>query len=348
MTLTVLIVNWNSNDFLRGCLKSLGLDGTEKAIQVVVVDGGSFDGCGEMLAREFPFVEFVQSETNIGFARANNLGFRRARGDVLALLNPDTEVGVESLQTLATELRRLPRAGIVGPRLLNSDGTLQTSCVQAVPTPLNRALDSAVLHRLFPKSRLWQSAEAFAAREPVVVEGVSGACLVIESALYRAAGGFTPDYFMYAEDMDLCLKVRRLGRVVYHVPHVQVMHHGGGSSSAQFSKFKSLATCDALHTFMRVNYGRRQAACYRLAMGLSALSRMPFLGVRLLTSTAPTRGAARTSVLRWWTVLRWALGRAASPQATPRQIPSRQTARSPIPHPELRDEDGIQPADSKT
>ena len=105
MKLSILIVNWNSKDYMRECLHSISGTCGHLSPQVVVVDGGSFDGCAEMLAAEFPEVEFVQSPENIGFGRSNNLGFERVTGEALLLLNPDTELQPGAVDALLTALR---------------------------------------------------------------------------------------------------------------------------------------------------------------------------------------------------------------------------------------------------
>ena len=112
--LSIIIVNWNSKDFLRQCLASLNAYCSDVSLEVIVVDSGSFDGCNEMLTREFPAVKFIQSEKNIGFAKANNLGARATRGKFLWFLNPDTELTGNSIRVLLDELAELPRAGAIG------------------------------------------------------------------------------------------------------------------------------------------------------------------------------------------------------------------------------------------
>ena len=105
----------------------------------------SDDGCESMLKSEFPEVNFIQSEENLGFGRCNNLGFEQAKGDVVLLINPDTEVRGNAVQLMLDALETLPEAGMVGARLLNTDGTLQTSSVHSFPTPINQVLDSNFL-----------------------------------------------------------------------------------------------------------------------------------------------------------------------------------------------------------
>lgn len=308
MKISIVIVNWNSKDYLRGCLKSIEQHCASLDLEIIVVDGGSFDGCGEMLAADFPEVVFIQSKENIGFARSNNLGFQRATGDRLILLNPDTEVGDGAIRELLEGLESLPDAGILGARLLNTDGSLQKSCVMAFPTPLNQALGSEWLYKVLPGSSMWKSSEAFAAGGPVEVDAISGACMVMRSELFARIGGFSTDYFMYAEDIDLCRKVERAGCRVYHVPQAEIVHHGGGSSATRFNKFSDVMKREALHHYMLLNHGRFTALGYRIAMAAAGVLRITLLTGSWLVSGGDKRKARMESMKKWGVVLRWSLG----------------------------------------
>ena len=125
--LSILIVNWNSVAFLRACLESIHANTKDIQFEVVVVDNASHDGCEQMLATEFGSIRFIQSGSNLGFARANNLAFQASSGRNVLFLNPDTEVIGFALERLVRFLDENPRAGIVGPKLLNSDGSIQTA-----------------------------------------------------------------------------------------------------------------------------------------------------------------------------------------------------------------------------
>src|SRR5687768_17703109 len=124
MDLSIIIVNWNSNAFLTKCLNSIFALTKDIEFEVIVIDAGSFDGCERTLSEGFPSVRFIQSSTNPGFARANNLAFQEATGECVLFLNPDTEVVGSAIAMLYSQLRSLPDAGVVGARLLNSDGTV--------------------------------------------------------------------------------------------------------------------------------------------------------------------------------------------------------------------------------
>jgi GT2 family glycosyltransferase len=308
MKITIIIVNWNSKDYLRTCLQHLSATCGDLDHEVIVVDGGSHDGCDRMLGEEFPWVIFIQAADNIGFARSNNLGFQRATGEVLVLLNPDTELATGALPRLVTQLDELPEAGILGPRLLNTDGTLQRSCVQDFANPLNQALGSELLYDWLPRCRLWKSVAVFEATEPVEVQALSGACMVMRSELFRDVGGFSPEYFMYAEDMDLCHRVHRIGLRMYHIPAAEVVHHGGGSSKTHFSKFSEVMIRESLHLYLQRNRGARSAFAYRVAMAGSAVVRLALLLPAWAIAAREVRPRRRDSIRKWIGVLRWAHG----------------------------------------
>jgi N-acetylglucosaminyl-diphospho-decaprenol L-rhamnosyltransferase len=303
MKLSILIVNWNSKDLLRDCLASIRSTCRELAPQVVVVDGGSFDGCAELIAKEFPEVDFVQSNDNVGFGRSNNLGFSRVKGETLLLLNPDTVLCDGAVRSLLEAMESHPDAGIVGAHLLNSDGSLQLFGVHPLPTPWNCMTDSDKV-----RSRWWAHHGPPDEGRPVTVEAVSGACMLMKAAVFRALGGFDSRYFMYAEDMDLCLKVTRTGSKVYYAPDARVIHHGGGCSKNEFSKFSTIMIREALWVYMRINHGAPTALLYRWLMAVSAVFRLLLLAAMVLISGEQKRQVRVVSLKKWWSVLRWCVG----------------------------------------
>jgi GT2 family glycosyltransferase len=309
MDLSIIIVNWHSADYVLACIRSISEETSAVNYEVIVVDNASFDGCGERLAREHPGVIFIQSQCNLGFARANNLGAEQARGAVLLFLNPDTEVRDRAIERLYAYFLELPDPGVVGCRLLNSDGSLQAPCVKSLPTVLNQVLDAEVLRRWFPKAGLWDTAAQYEGRlVPVEVEAIIGACMMIRSTVFRRVGCFSDQYFMYAEDMDLCHKVREAGLKVYYAPGAEVVHHGGGSSQTYFSKFSSAMMHESIYLFLRSNRGRLGAYAYRLSMAASALLRMTILAPGVLLGQGDTCAARRASLHKWSAILRWSAG----------------------------------------
>ena len=312
MDLSIVIVNWNSKDYLAEALASVVPIRRDPAfaVEVVVIDSGSFDGCAGLLARDQAGVRFIQSEQNIGFARANNEAARFANGDVLLFLNPDTEVIGDAVQRLYRAVVQIPEVGIVGPKLLNSNGSVQETCIRAFPTLLNQLLDSDLLRTRFPRSGLWGKRHLAACdASPKRVDAVSGASLMIRRSLFQAVGGFSADYFMYSEDMDLCLKVRRAGFETCYIPDAVVVHHGGGSSQTSPSTFAAVMRLESQWRFFRKMRSPAYAALYRAAMFVASALRIA--AALLAWPARAVRGESgwvRPVVLKWAARLRWAAG----------------------------------------
>jgi GT2 family glycosyltransferase len=247
--------------------------------EIIVIDNASYDGCNEMLEDKFPEVVFVQSAENLGFSRANNSAYKRSRGRNVLFLNPDTEIQGSAIQKLIDALELRPDAGMVGAKLLNSDSTLQTTCITALPSILNRALASNYLRQHFPDWQLWGMRPLYTGKQDVAaVEAISGACMMARRDLLEKVGCFTPDYFMYSEDMDLCAKIRRAGAKIYYVPEAVIVHHGGGSSSSHSeSNFSSVMQCESLSKFFELHRGKPYSLMYRVSTALVSLCRMALI-----------------------------------------------------------------------
>jgi N-acetylglucosaminyl-diphospho-decaprenol L-rhamnosyltransferase len=308
--LSIIIVNWNSADYLRQCLSSVHRETEEINYEVIVVDNASGDGCESMLQKEFPDTRFIAAPQNLGFSRANNLGYEYAGGEVLLFLNPDTEIISGALLGMLAYLRTNPAAGAAGARLLNSDGSLQTSCIQAFPTIVNQVLDLEILRRWFPTWKLWGIQPLFTShRLGAEVDTISGACFMIKRSVFEKVGRFSEQYFMYADDLDLSYKIRQAGYSIVWLSHCEVVHHGGKSSSQQSDCFADVLQRQSLDQFFRKTRGRSYSGSYRGAMMVSALVRlvvalclMPFAGHVF-------EGRKTGPVLRkWFSILCWSLG----------------------------------------
>ena len=311
MDLSIIIVNWNSAGYLRKCIASILAETQELQYEVVVIDAGSYDGCDQMIREHYPQVRFIQNPSNPGFARANNKAFKASTGNCLLFLNPDTELVGPAVNVLYGRWQALPRAGIVGCRLLNTDRTLQTSCVQSFPTIANQVLDSEFLRRHFPLSQLWGTAALFAeGAEAYKVDVISGACMLVSRSLFESVGCFTEDYFMYSEDVDLCYKSARHGYQNYYIPSATIVHHGGSSSvKSGINFFSPVMMRESRWRFFTKTRGRFYALGYRLGMALSALGRFLLLGLGAILKVAGQgRTSIRPSFNKWWAILRWSLG----------------------------------------
>ncbi len=308
--LSIIIVNWNSKDYLQNCIASIQENTSGIKYEIIVVDSASFDGCGDMLLNLYPQVHFIQSEHNVGFARANNLGVQHAHGSIILFLNPDTEVRNHAIEHLFLHFRELPLAGVVGCRLLNSDASLQTSCVQPLPTILNQVLDAEAFQRWFPSISLWMSATMFEGIiSPVQVEAVSGACMMIRREVFDLVQGFSIDYFMYAEDLDLCYKTRKAGFMNYYVVEAEIVHHGGGSTQHRRSRFSEVMIPESISRFLRKTHGKYYGLGYRLALTCAAIVRLALLTLFFPASLINHRVHEWSAAFKkWLAIFRWGLG----------------------------------------
>jgi GT2 family glycosyltransferase len=311
MDLSIIIVNWNSREYLRNCIASILATTHGIEFEIVVIDSASFDGCDEMLQHCYPQVRFIQSDRNLGFAKANNEAFQVSQGDVVLFLNPDTELDGPAIVTMYRYMQTLPDPGAIGCKLLNSDSTLQTSCVQAFPTIANQVLDAEALRQRFPHSRLWGTAPLFERSEaPAEVDAISGACLMIRRSVFEKVGLFSTDYFMYSEDVDLCYKIRNSGWKNYYLPTAVVVHHGGGSTAkTKVSAFSNVMLLESRWRFFiknrSVGYGRLYQTSIMAVSLLRIFMAMLLRRVRTMSTQATTWEAA---FQKWNARLRWTLG----------------------------------------
>jgi len=305
--LSIICVNWNSLDYLVDCVASIYEHTHGISFEVIVVDNASPEGGVETLKPQFPQVQIVRSDRNVGFAGANNLGFRQSAGRYVLLLNPDTKLIGPAINIMLERIKSLPDAGIVGCKLLNTDLSTSTSSIQKFPTILNQLLNVEYLRLAFPSCPLWDIGPLFSENShPVKVEVIPGACMMLKRDAFERAGLLTEDYFMYAEDIDLNYKLRRLGLSSYYVGEAQIVHHGGRSSSRQkVSQWSTVMTYKAMLRFYRKSRGQAYAAAYRVAMGLAAVARLILLAMMFPFGD---REGIRFAAAKWSAVLKWTIG----------------------------------------
>jgi len=308
--ISIIVVNWNSKDYVRACVASVVEQTRDIPYEIIVVDSGSFDGCAEMLAQHYPQVRFLQSKENVGFGRANNLGASIARGRCLLLLNPDTELRSNVVKDLYVTFLGLSNPGVVGCRLLNTDGSLQATCVQPFPSILNQVLNAEVLQRWFPRARLWISAAAFeGATLPQPVEVVVGACMLIWQDVFDSIQGFSKEFFMYAEDCDLCFKSQANGYINYYVPTASLIHHGGGSTKGSYSNFSNVMMRESVQRLLAKMHGETYGRVFRAASGALAVARLILLVLYAPIALLSRRSDALAARMqKWLAVLRWSVG----------------------------------------
>lgn len=229
--LSITICSWNTIGDLRACLQSLREAQSEGNFEVVVVDNASVDGSPDMVAQEFPEFRLLRQSVNLGFTGGHNLALQERKGRHAALLNSDTVVHPGAIARLSEYMVEHPEAGIVGPKLLNPDGSLQFSA-RRWPDPMAAIYRNTFIGKMFPGNRaardyLMQDWDHKDTRE---VDWVSGAAMFLREELLDKIGGLDNALFMYCEDTDICRRAWNAGFKVVYV-HDAVITHAIGRST---------------------------------------------------------------------------------------------------------------------
>lgn len=230
---SVVIVSFNTRDLLREAIASLPAAAAGRSFETIVVDNRSHDGSAEMVEREFPAAIVVRAGRNLGFAGANNLAFRLARGRFVYCLNPDTVSHAGSLDTLVRVLEGDPRIGYAGPKLLNADGTHQLSAYR-FHTVLSGFVSWSMLglDGRFPHSRHALSMHhAYGCDERIRVDWLLGAAILARREAIATAGGFDEGFFLYAEEVEWCQRMHDAGWFGCYAPEAVVTHIRSASTS---------------------------------------------------------------------------------------------------------------------
>jgi GT2 family glycosyltransferase len=251
--LSIIVVTWNTRDLVLDCLASIeGEIGPQPAVgrmhtETLVVDNGSSDGTVDAIRSGFPWVRVVPLAENVGFAAGSNVGLREVQGRYALLLNSDTRVVRGTLERCVRYLDENPDVGIVGPQLLNPDGSKQNS-IHNFPIVTTEFLPKWIFQFLFRRSfpsRRW------AGQQPIDVEAVVGAALFVRTDLIREVGLLPEDYFFFLEETDWCWRMRKAGRRVVHLPSVFVTHLSGGSSKRKNPALTRIEYHRSLYRFYR-------------------------------------------------------------------------------------------------
>lgn len=228
-----IVVSYNTRELLAACLASVYRHTRALSFEVIVVDNASSDGSPAMVREQYPDALLVESGENLGFGRANNLGFVRSRADYIMLLNSDAVLLEDTAAALVRFLDKHPRAGVVGPDVVLMDGSRQPKTRGMLPTARTVLNQSLLLCRAFPRSRFFAGlyVENEWARQ-TRIGWVSGVCMVIRRETYMESGGFDPQIFMYAEDVDLCRRCAALGWEIWRINDHAIKHLCGGSTKS--------------------------------------------------------------------------------------------------------------------
>ena len=259
--LSIILVNYNDRTHVGACLSGILVEKGGVDLEVIVVDNASSDGSPELIRERFSEVLFIASEENLGFSCANNKGFQQSSGEFILFLNTDTRIDPGTLESLLSWMRANPDCGGIGPLLFDERKEFQVSFGGS------RGFFPEMRDKLFLNS-LWKR-RIRKMQNPSDTDWISAACLLVRRSAFKSVDGFDERFFLYFEDIDLCLRIRQAGWRLTVLPDVQVFHAGGASTSAlslrsryfyrqsqlyYYEKHNSRISRLLLRVFLRVNF----------------------------------------------------------------------------------------------
>ncbi len=277
--ISVVIVSYNVREYLDACLQSVYHAAKKFAgvLEIIVFDNDSRDGTLTLLRPRYPDIIWLKSDRNLGFGTGCNRGAAVATRDLVLFLNPDTLISENTLQVMWDFFQSQPHIGVAGCKIVNRDGSLQLACKRSFPSPQVAAFKFMGLSGLFPRSRVFGRYNLTFLDENKTheVDAVSGSFLCVRADLFRKVSGFDEDFFMYGEDLDLCFRIKLLGKRNFYHPETTAIHFKG--ESAKSRPFRSfLYFYEAMVIFSKKHFELRALPLILFYLGATVLGLVNF------------------------------------------------------------------------
>lgn len=281
--ISISIINWNTKEVLKNCLASIYSSTKNLFFEVIVVDNNSSDGSVEMVRKEFPNAILIPNTENRGFAKANNQAYEKASGRYFLILNSDTIVKPEALETMVRFMDSHPEAAALGPRLIYGDGSLQSSC-RTFPDLVTAFFQMSYLEKIFPENKVigkylmsyWNHDDLREVDQPM------GACLMFRKKVLEQVGTLDERFFMYFEEVDLCYRLKKSGWKIYFIPDAQVVHLENKSSDMVWGK-AHLYFFESMVKYFRKNHGVLKTFILKILILAGIFIRFFIWGIFLFT-----------------------------------------------------------------
>lgn len=274
--LSVIIVSYNTKDFLKNCLLSIIQNAPKKIdFEIIVIDNHSTDGSLDLIEKEFPNVILIRNEENLGFSKANNIGVRNSKGKYVLFLNSDTIVYPKTLEKMVEFMEKHKEVGAATCKVVMPNGRLDDACHRGFPTPWNAFCHFFGLSKLFPNSKLFSgySLDHMDYSKTHEIDACAGAFMVVRRKAGDEIEWWDEDFFWYGEDLDFCYRLKekampagRQGWKVYFVPNVSILHYKGvsggikgvskhlTSADKETRRRASIARFEAMRIFYKKHY----------------------------------------------------------------------------------------------
>lgn len=259
MKLSIIIISYNVCTYLRQCLSSIYSSNIIDEFEIIVVDNFSHDKTCDMIENEFTEIKLIKNLSNKGFSQAVNQGLEISSGEYICILNPDTLLSENIFTILINYLSENSNIACVGPKILNSDGTLQLASKRSIPTLMTTFYKLFGLSHLFPKSKIFGKYNLTYLDENKIhkVDAISGAFMLLKKNLISKIGKFDESFFLYGEDLDYCLRIKNSGYSIAYNPNASIIHYKG--ESAKNAPFDSL---NIFYSAMKIFF-KKYSSIYR-------------------------------------------------------------------------------------
>ncbi|MFN8555503.1 MAG: glycosyltransferase family 2 protein [Candidatus Obscuribacterales bacterium] len=303
--LSISIVHHHGLEMLRDCLTSIFENSPNFPFEVLVVDNASTDGAVEMIEHDFPAVKLLKNSEQHGFGHNQNAGIAASTGEYIFIYNDDTLLHGQALTTLCDFLDQHSDVGLVGPRLLNADNTLQLSCYK-FPSPIRCIWENTLLTAAFPNSTIFGDYRKWQHDQVRAVDFVIGAAMLVRRSVIDQVGTFDENFFMYSEETDWQMRIHKAGWKIMLCPDAVVTHLGGQSSEGvkdrQFCEFNRSAA-----KLMKKHYGSLGALVQRFAMIEGSLIRL-LIWSTIGAVVESKKSVAQKNIRTWGRLLKWWCG----------------------------------------
>ena len=261
MKLSIVIPTYNAHEWIEQCIESIRLHRPGCDYEVLVVDDKSTDDTAAIVRDTFPKARLFSNDRNLGFGKTVNVGLRASAGAHILVLNNDTWMHEGALDAMIRYLDEHPDTGIVGPKVLSGNGSIQEQCRRRIPTPIAALLYFTGIAKMFPKSPkvagyLMTASDENATTE---VDAVSGACLMVRRDVLNQIQGFDEEYYLYGEDMDFCWRAKLAGWKVVYYPAATITHFGGQGGTGKKRVYATIEWHRAMWIFYRKHRAPRVA-----------------------------------------------------------------------------------------
>ncbi len=300
--LSIILLNWNTKDLMKDCLRSLFETTKGDYYDVIVVDNGSSDGSLEMLRQHFPNLKVITHGKNHGFSKGYNLVLKDVKNPYVLLLNTDTIILDGVVEGMLNFLKTNPDVGIVAPQYLNADGTKQTT-FSNFPTLSTELLNRSLLQFLFP---WWYPSKRQDYNKPLEVEAVKAAGPMLRQEAFRQVGFFDEDYFIFLEETDLCCRLRKAGWRCVALPNLKMYHLGGGGTKKKIRAETTIEYYRSLYKFFRKNRSAPEYLLFRIFKPFKLVMNLLLCFVGLIFTLFQHEGL-KTRFITYLKVLQWHL-----------------------------------------